>query len=421
MQEKWMKLLMAGVLLVFGLTAVFSYETILHLILNAALLFSFLVGIFRIYAGFRKKDTLELIIGLVSLLFGAVLLFYNFIPEWLIRVLFGMYCCAIGISILIQQGIYLYNEIHSPLSGWFFSCAYCVLGFSLLFSPQVSTGLLMQSFGIYFMLLSIRFLFDAFNLNSQHYKWHRFIHVSVPTALAPFIPDYYLSKIQRMLQEDEPVEREAYKTDEQPKLRAMVHIGPQGLQKVGHFTFAWEDIVFSYGNYDVDSTRMAGLMGDGVYFTVPYDLYLPNIMEYEHNTIFEYGIHTTPAQDAQIEAALQHLKNNSFRWYSKIEKNPQIGRIEGLEEDYPCRLHFRTGAKFYKIKKGRFHTYWATGENCVLFADQILGMVGADVLSVKGIVSPGAYFDYLQNEYAKENSPVVRRIIHTMTPKGKEA
>lgn len=69
--------------------------------------------------------------------------------------------------------------------------------------------------------------------------------------------------------------------------------------------------------------------------------------------------------------------------------------------DYPSRLHYRTGAKLYKVKSGKFHIYWALGDNCASFTDLVLGTLGADVLSIRGIISPGTYLDWLQKEYLK--------------------
>lgn len=117
-----------------------------------------------------------------------------------------------------------------------------------------------------------------------------------------------------------------------------------------------------------------------------------------------------------MDRELDELVNNSYRWYCQLERSKNPSVLDKLESDYPSRLHYRTGAKFYKIKKGKFKTYWAMGENCVLFSDQILGSVGADVLSIRGIITPGTYFDYLQKEYLKENSPVVSCTIHPARP-----
>ncbi|UNT92351.1 hypothetical protein [Allobaculum sp. Allo2] len=192
----------------------------------------------------------------------------------------------------------------------------------------------------------------------------------------------------------------------------MVHIGPEGLQKVGHFSFSWKGIVYSYGNYDKESERFFSMLGDGVYFTVPFELYLPNIITHENNTIFEYSIETTPEEDELIERELEDLKKRSYRWYSPIERRGSR-QLEGLEDNYPSRLHFHTGAKFFKIKNGCFKTYWVAGENCVQFADVILGRIGSDVLSMRGIVTPGTYYDYLESEYSKEHSPIVERKVYS--------
>ena len=117
-----------------------------------------------------------------------------------------------------------------------------------------------------------------------------------------------------------------------------------------------------------------------------------------------------------MDHLIQNLRDSSYRWYTRIEREDGYLHFRDYESDYGCRLHYRTGAKFYKIRKGRFKTYWVLGENCVVFADLMLGLIGADILSMRGVITPGTYFDYLQEEYEKENSPVVSCVIHPYRP-----
>ena len=133
----------------------------------------------------------------------------------------------------------------------------------------------------------------------------------------------------------------------------------------------------------------------------------------ENNSIFEYGILTTPKQNAFIEKEIEKIRLNGYRWYTKIEKEDGYDHFSQYEMDYPSRLHYRTGAKLYKVKSGKFHIYWALGDNCASFTDLVLGTLGADVLSIRGIISPGTYLDWLQKEYLKKNSPIVSRCIYT--------
>ena len=148
--------------------------------------------------------------------------------------------------------------------------------------------------------------------------------------------------------------------------------------------------------------------------------YIPNMIKAENNSIFEYGIYTSDSQNEAILHEIQKIKKNGYRWYTKIEKEDGYDDFKNFEMDYPSRLHYRTGAKLYKVKRGKFHTYWALGDNCASFTDLVLGTLGADVLSVRGIISPGTYLDWLQKEYLKKNSPIVFRKIYTRESKKKK-
>lgn len=414
--EKIVKYLISIGLFAAAALAFFTPNLIFELILNAALLITFLNGLIKIWQAWKRKNWMDALYGVISLAFCASLFFYTFLPEWIIRVIFGIYCLVVSVSMMIQQVIYIYNDTKSPVYGWIFSMAYFLMGVTLLFSKSITTDLLMKMFAVYFFELALRYMMDAYDLTKRNYKWHRSIHISLPPALTALIPDFYISRFNEFLTRHHSMEDLPAKSDESPKLKAMVHIGADGVKKIGHFSFAYKGIVYSYGNYDSSSEKLFGLLGDGVYFNVPLDVYLDNIVRYEQNTIFEYGIHITPQQEKMLEEQLENLRNNSYRWYCRIEKEDGIHHFEDYEDDYPCRLHYRTGAKFYKLKKGQLKTYWVTGENCVLFADRILSIVGADILSIRGIVTPGSYFDYLQNEYQKENSPVISCTIHPCKP-----
>ena len=50
--------------------------------------------------------------------------------------------------------------------------------------------------------------------------------------------------------------------------------------------------------------------------------------------------------------------------------------------------------------------------NCVLLADSILSKAGTDIINTAGIISPGAYYDYLQKEYTLKNGIVVSRDVY---------
>lgn len=414
--DRIFRIILITILFIVGFLCVFDPRIVWDFFMDAALIFSLFNGFRLVIKGFSRHSIRHFLLAVLAFAFASVLMFSSMIPEWVIRVSFGTYSMLMGISMLIQQGIYIYESVRRPLLNWMFSAAYIMIGFLLLFTPRISKEFLIRLFGCYFILLAIRYVSDIQNLTNPNYTWKRTFHISLPTVFAALIPDWTLQKINNHFKEGMDVETYPLKSDKEPILKAMVHIGPEGFQKVGHFSFAYKDIVFSYGNYDHDSDRLGGLLGDGVYFNVPLCLYLPNIIQYEHNTIFEYGIQITEEQEKQMDHLIQNLRDSSYRWYTRIEREDGYLHFRDYESDYGCRLHYRIGAKFYKIRKGRFKTYWVLGENCVVFADLMLGMIGADILSMRGVITPGTYFDYLQEEYEKENSPVVSCVIHPYRP-----
>lgn len=403
---------------VLGIASLKAPLFFFEFMIDIAVAYLFFYSVYRIlsfiFDRHKKEHIDQLVKALLSLGFGGVLVFYSFMPEWLMRVFFGLYMLAIGLVLLIQQMIFAADKV--KVNGWYLvlGFGYLLVSFLVLFTPSIPTEMLVYFFGAYFMLLSLRFFIDTLETMSMRYTWKRQFHISPPAFIAVLLPDWTLRKINRHFNSENSryLDDIHKRPDDRVKLKAMVHTGPSGLQKVGHFSFSYNDMVFSYGNYDASSGKLNGLMGDGVFFTVNRKLYLDMITNMENNTIFEFGIYLTKEQEEAVEKRLKDLLDNANRWYCPQENAVLEGLSEKRKELYANRLQYYTGAKFYKPKDGRFKTYWVLGDNCVMFADDILGIAGADALDIRGIITPGTYFDYLRHECAKENSPVLYCKVH---------
>ena len=396
-----------------GLVMFFIPNRVFSLILNTSIILLLINGVYLLIRFLKHKKKSDLLFLILSILFALFLVDHETIPQWIIRVAFGLYCYISTLASLIQLVINYINDIPDKFYHFLMIVAYGILGFNLLFVDEFETDLLLRLFGIYFILLGSRYFNDAsVGVNPLlKYEWKRKIRITLPAIMCAFIPDWALTSINRYLSSGKPFALEKKDYGDDQILKVMVHVGPNGIQKVGHITFSYK------GNYDEESFRLNQTIGDGVFFTVPFEYYIPNMMSAENNSIFEYGIQIKKEQEALIEQELEAFKNNSYRWYCKIEREYGYDRFNEYKENYPSRLHYKTGAKFYKFKSGRFKTYWALGDNCALFTDRILGKLGCDVLSMRGIISPGTYLEYLQGEYIKKNSPVVSLKIHSIEAK----
>lgn len=413
-KETMTKFLLGLAMFISGIVMVVVPQRIFALILEVAILYFALNGIHMFYSAIKHHKAEDWIYFLCSITASYLLSRYTMLPEWLIRVSFGLYCILSAAANFIQFVLDRINHVRGQKRMLFFAIAYLAVAFTLLFMPEVSTEYLMSSFGIYFILLGSRYLIDAMDIvhPPKKYRWRRKIRVTLPPLLCAFLPDWTLNSINHYIQQPRSAPIMESKSDEKPVLKIMVFAGPKGLQKVGHCCFAFKDIVYSYGNYDAPESGIGKVIGDGCYFNVPIDYYQENMLSSEKNSIFEYGIRISKEQEARIEEQIQNLKNKSFRWYCRIEKEDGYFHFSDYENDYPSRLHYRTGAKFYKIKQGKFRYYWFLGDNCASFIDEILGTVGADILSMRGFITPGTYFDFLENEYAKASSPVISKTVY---------
>jgi len=86
---------------------------------------------------------------------------------------------------------------------------------------------------------------------------------------------------------------------------------------------------------------------------------------------------------------------------------------ENKHSDYASRLYKATKAKFYKFKNSKYKTYFVLGINCTYFADMLLRNSVFEILKLVGIISPGTYFEYLEENYRKKNSKVISKRVYT--------
>ena len=94
-------------------------------------------------------------------------------------------------------------------------------------------------------------------------------------------------------------------------------------------------------------------------------------------------------------------------WLSPIERDPQ-----GKHDDYASSFVKNLDAKLYKFRSGGFRTYFAASTNCALLADKVVGIVGTDIISLNGILTPGAYYSYLDREFRRKNSIVITKTLY---------
>lgn len=338
---------------------------------------------------------------------GVFIILYTDIPIRLVLVIFALYITLNGVIKFISYLNYKKDKVSRRfpvLCGALFLMIY---GLALLAGRYAEVNGMMIFIGMYGLLLGVNYLIDGiFTAIPQRHKdsLKRRIRISVPIFISALVPKVMMDYINERLavEAKEQFLDEAHHED----IEIFIHVSPDGFGTIGHCDICIDGQVISYGNYDHDSIRMFESIGDGVLFIAPRDRYIPFCIETDHKTIFSYGVRLSVKQLASIKCELAKLMENTYTWYprSYYDKNDC--------DDYASRLYLKTGASYYKFKKGRFKTYFVLGSNCVKLAETIMGKAGMDIIDLNGIISPGSYQNYLEKEYQRANGAIISKNIY---------
>lgn len=410
-------LLIAFALIVLGAVSIWAKTRLISVVMVAlgiALMISGFVELIRFFIpGIHHYhgDYNGLFRSLLSIVASVILIWYQGVPQWLMVVLFGGYMLVYATACLMQWWLYRLDHVKGRLLLFFTALVLYVVGGIFLLSPSLTMDDMLILFGIYFILLGITYLRDSFeSLSSKtKNKVKRKIRITLPAIVCAVIPAKTLNDINAYLKDNEDYEYDDHSQEETPDLEVYVHVTDNGFGLLGHMDIGFEGTLISYGNYDVESYKLNSVIGDGVFFLSPIASTIENYLSVEKNNLFVYGLKLNEQQKDEIRQTINHIVAKGYRWHTKIERENGFDHPQDYQEDYPSRLVYKTGAKFYKFRSGRFKTYFALGSNCVLLADSIIGRLGTDVLSMRGIITPGTYLDYLDKEYHKKGSMVVTR------------
>ncbi len=410
-------LLIAFALIVLGAVSIWAKTRLISVVMVAlgiALMISGFVELIRFFIPgihHHHGDYNGLFRSLLSIVASVILIWYQGVPQWLMVVLFGGYMLVYATACLMQWWLYRLDHVKGRLLLFFTALVLYVVGGIFLLSPSLTMDDMLILFGIYFILLGITYLRDSFeSLNSKtKNKVKRKIRITLPAIVCAVIPAKTLNDINAYLKDNEDYEYDDHSQEETPDLEVYVHVTDNGFGLLGHMDIGFEGTLISYGNYDVESYKLNSVIGDGVFFLSPIASTIENYLSVEKNNLFVYGLKLNEQQKDEIRQTINHIVAKGYRWHTKIERENGFDHPQDYQEDYPSRLVYKTGAKFYKFRSGRFKTYFALGSNCVLLADSIIGRLGTDVLSMRGIITPGTYLDYLDKEYHKKDSMVVTR------------
>lgn len=371
-----------------------------------------ILGLALTFVKIYRKDTISNILLAFGLFIIGTYFLHN--PKTFLSIfpiLFSLYIFLNGIIKFSTFYVYKSNNFKGFFRTLFASLLDFVFGFIIITNPSRSIKPLTYILGIYFILIGFNNLIDYLRVkfpNNFFFKKRRF-RITLPTIVSLLIPYAFYTKINKKLNDEITPVKIDKDVSGDVDLEIFIGVKDSLIGTFGHADLWFEGKVYSYGHYDEDSKKLFDTIGDGTLFIIDDRMkYLRFCAEHSKKTIFAFGITLTDKQKEKVRNELNKIKNNTYRWkcVQENDKSQEFG-------DYASCLYRSTKAKFFKFTQSSYKLYFALWTNCVKLVDNILKATGGDILRLNGVITPGAYYYHLNNEFKKKKSNVIRKEIIT--------
>ena len=400
--------LWGGILMLAGFLF-FFLETKFALIVFATLAFiAFLNLTYQFFIKWRKHE--EKPISWLSLFLNGLLALFlinnAMLPTHLLALFMTIEFFVMGLILLLDYGVKWFNRARPSLLILLDGLVHFVFGLFVLFHLDHTLDLVYRLFGASLLLRGLSSLWDTWQMDKVKIaSKERRKRLGLPIFLSALIPVGTLRAINRLLSPDKsrpihlinPLEKAG-----SPDLEVWIHTARHGFEMMGHVDISYKGVTYAYGQYNPESSRLFGTVGDGVLFRISSQDYLDSLAQDEWRALVGYGMVLSPQQKQAIEERLDEIMSHT---------KPLVLKTKKQQQSYLGQLSNRYGVESFTFTNSQFKTYFVMTTNCVLLADTILEVIGTDNVASHGILTPGIYQDYFEREYLRPNSNVVSKFI----------
>lgn len=375
---------------------------LIHLILTGVFIYHGVAGLISFLSKKEKK-----LITLVEVLFSFSVAIYalsnplkfvQFIPF-----IIGLWAFIHGIVQSINY--YVYRKDCLRGTGWRLVIVLVTFTLSilLLLSParhlrglSILAGFYLIFYGVVNASVVIK------DLISPVFKRKMIKHmsISVPIIISALLPTQAFLSVKSL--------KNTKNSDEKVPcdLEVFTYLSNNGPESLGHTDICYKGKIYSYGCHDPENRKLMGTLGDGVLIVSDRNSFLEHALTTENKIVIGYGINLTEEQKKIVEERIDEMMSRTIPWQFALAKG------ENQAKDYASRVYRGTRAEMFKFTEGKFRTYFVFSTNCVLLADHLLRCPQLDLFNFVGIVTPGSYLSFLNDEYLRKGSLVVSRSVY---------
>ena len=364
----------------------------------------------------EKRNIINIILTILHISFGIICINNNSFILTTVSRIFSIYFLFIAITHLINYFIYVKYNIKGKLI--------CIIKFIILFTlfilllpkPIINAKYLSIIFSVYLILYGINsitnFLSEIIPLKTKN-KVKKSINIQLPILFTAFIPPILTRYINELLETEEEKKFNSKKKNLTSDLEVLIHLAPNGSASMGHVEISFKDKIYSYGNYNRHSRILFDSIGDGVILIANKQKYIKYCIEKRQRYIIEFGISLTSYEKKIVEERINKLINTNTIDYFSDKQLAEKGLIPNKDfRDMSSEIYVEADGRYKKIISGKQKKFFVLKNNCVMVAQYILSSVGKEILAINGIISPGAYYYYLNKRFLMKNTNVISRKIY---------
>lgn len=375
-------------------------------------LFNLIMNFFKV--DHRLNQLIDIIVWTVAIVFAFLYpeTFFMILPR-----LVGAWILLHAIVKIIVMWIKHHDHLSIPIHSFLYLLGDLAMCFFLITSPVQHELFISIFMGGYFIIYGGNTLLDLIReitpVGSGAMLDDK-IRLSVPPVVSVIIPPHLMATLLNKDKEEQVKEHfEAIKNDIPVDMEVLIHLAPSGPAMLGHADLVYRGYAMSYGCYDPHTRHLCGTMGDGVVIIAPRDTYMHNCLVNENKVLISFGISLNAKQKERLNKRLLEVFTNFTDFQSDEDLRLMNKPYEGACDDYLSRVR-RTSPKacFYKIKEGKLKTFFVVSSNCVYFLSTIISAIGLHLVDLSGIISPGAYYDFLNKQFKSSKGFVVSRKLY---------
>lgn len=413
-QVKMYSLFIIGLISIVLSIVIFSYGfKIVRLLTYLVAIVLFLSSLSKIFLIIIKKNKIKLFPNLtkigINFIFALAIILFNDYILASITLVFVLYLGLISAINFIGYLIYKKNNVSGRINILVNSIISLVFALIVLSNPYMHLKYVLLYLAIYLLLYGLENMIN-YILMALPTKVKKQIRIPLPTIMSLILPKALIFEINELLKVDK-IDEFNSNNDLKPDIFVIIHLANSGSSAYGHMEIAYNNTIYSYGNYNMHARKLFESIGDGIILIADKEKYINYCIHNKKRYLIEFGISLTTEQKKEVENRINDLINNNTIDFYPDSALYERGLIEQKEfKDMSSDLYTLTNAHFKKIVSGKNKTFFALRNNCAAFANQILD--NNKILNINGILSPGAYYDYLNDAYKLKDSNVVTRKIY---------